>query len=470
MTATKEELKEFEVDVVPISLIQVTNRHRKDYGNIEELASTFDEAGLAQPMAVVRLESSEKGYQYELLAGGRRFAACMLAKIVKVPIRIYPSSLDPHQRALIEHVENVQRKDFTVEEQLASIEAVHKAKVAVHGEKWSTAKDATGWSQKMTAELVGMSPSKTSDLLRLAEKAKEHPEIAKAKTIVDAKKIAKSIDKSAQKSAKAKQLSDEAQKKNKDDERRRLNDCFIINDCLKGMPSLPSESFDIVEIDPPYAIDFVDMKKKGKSAGSTVIEYTEVDRQEYIGFMTKVLTESVRLMKPDAWLILWHANDWEQPLFTICKELGLRGRMLPAIWEKPNTASMTMRPKEYLARGYEQFLYFSKGNAEINKQGRSDVFTFKGVPSTQRSHPTERPIELVQEILDTFHGRGGTILVPFAGSGNTLLAAANLHITGIGYDLSQVYKDTFTYKVYTETAGNYSSYTVPAAPTGTSGK
>ena len=65
MTATKEELKEFEVDVVPISLIQVTNRHRKDYGNIEELASTFDEAGLAQPMAVVRLESSEKGYQYE---------------------------------------------------------------------------------------------------------------------------------------------------------------------------------------------------------------------------------------------------------------------------------------------------------------------------------------------------------------------------------------------------------------------
>lgn len=458
MTATREEMQQYELGNAELYEIEVVDRERKEYGDVDGLAKTITSEGLIAPLAVMRLEEKpDSKIKYRLLAGGRRFFACIKAGQSPVPIRIYPPNLDPHQQKVIEHIENVYRKDFTVEEQLASAKAVHDAKVAVHGVKWEKTKDAPGWSQKMTADLLNLSEGRTSELLSMAAAAEKHPEIGKAKSLNDAKKIHNQIKKSAEKTAKAAQLSENAKTLDVKDEKLRLANSYHLGDCVENMRSLPSESFDIAELDPPYAVNFTDVKAKSDTAGSTTLEYNEISESDYIPFMTSVLTETYRCLKKDSWLILWHANQWEQKLFDICINLGFRGRMLPAIWSKDQTANLTMRPKEYLARSYEQFLYLSKGEPSIQKPGRNDIFSFKGVPSNNRSHPTERPIELIQEVLSTFIIPGGTVLCPFGGSGNTLLAANNIHSAGICFDLSSVYKDTFTIKVYEGTLNQYTS-------------
>jgi hypothetical protein len=99
----------------------------------------------------------------------------------------------------------------------------------------------------------------------------------------------------------------------------------------------------------------------------------------------------------------------------------------------------------------------------IIQQGRSNIFNFKPVASSKKIHPTERPIELTQEILRTFAWEGCRGMVPFLGSGNTLLSMANLGISGFGYDIGSednpsVYKDGYVIRVNESSPGRYKSY------------
>ena len=98
------------------------------------------------------------------------------------------------------------------------------------------------------------------------------------------------------------------------------------------------------------------------------------------------------------------------------------------------------------------FYYVKKGDAKINleKRGRSNVFNFPPVFPAKKIHPTERPVELIEELLDVFAWEGSRVLVPFAGCGNTLVAAYNKKMFPIGYDLSPEYKEGYVSRIMLE--------------------
>jgi len=102
----------------------------------------------------------------------------------------------------------------------------------------------------------------------------------------------------------------------------------------------------------------------------------------------------------------------------------------------------------HLANSYETFFYAWKGRPAINKAGRTNVFSFSPSSPQNKIHPTERPIELMKEIYDTFAFPGTRILIPFLGSGNGLIAAHELGMTAMGFELSKAYKDSFLVRLY----------------------
>jgi len=159
-------------------------------------------------------------------------------------------------------------------------------------------------------------------------------------------------------------------------------------------------------------------------------------------------------MKEDSWLIFWFGPEpWFDIIYSLIKQSGFETRRLCGIWTKNN--GQTKHPDIYLAQAYEMFYYARKGNAVINldKRGRGNIFDFSPVSPTNKIHPTERPVPLMEEILRTFTWEGSRVIVPFAGSGNTLRAAYNLNMFPLGYDLSKEYKDSFTVRVLNEEKG-----------------
>ena len=63
------------------------------------------------------------------------------------------------------------------------------------------------------------------------------------------------------------------------------------------------------------------------------------------------------------------------------------------------------------------------------------------MPSREREHPNEKPLELIAGLVGTHSNTGDTILDPFMGSGTTGVAAVKLGRRFIGIEIEPKYFD-----------------------------
>jgi len=227
-----------------------------------------------------------------------------------------------------------------------------------------------------------------------------------------------------------------------------LSKSFILKNCFEGIKEIPAGVFQLVEIDPPYAISLMDKKKAEGESKYIVTDYNEIPASIYIeggdgwpGIRT-LLKECYRVMTDHSWLLFWFAPEpWFDSIYKEITYAGFQTTRMCPIWTKPS--GQTKQPETYLPNGYEMFFYAWKGRPAIARQRANNIFSYSPVPPQQKVHPTERPLELMKDIYETFAFPGSRILIPFLGSGVGLLAANALGMTGVGFELSKSYKDSF---------------------------
>jgi ParB/RepB/Spo0J family partition protein len=449
-----------ELKVVPIDKIQVGERFRNEYGDIDFLAASLKKEGIIQPLAV---KDNGDG-SYILLAGGRRIKAAIQAEIKEVPIRVFPNNLNDLEMLNIELMENVARKDLSWAEAATLKSKIYEVQKALHGgEKTSTAQDAPGFSKRDLAAMLGLSVGNVVDDINLAKALDVFPQLKEADTKSDAQKMLRRLQEELVLQEIAKREQAKTAGTPTEVVKQGMIDSYIIKDFFEGVKTIPYSSIDIVEIDPPYAIGLGDtsIKKSDDSLQGVTKDYNEVKADQYLDFMQNLASSCYKVMSDNSWLICWFAQEpWFEPLYQTFITAGLKGNRIPGIWYKQNSPGQCNHPDIYMANSYETFFYFRKGNPAISRQGRSNVFMYKPVGAGQKVHPTERPIEMIQEVLQVFGWAGARVLVPFLGSGNTLLAANNLSMPAFGYDLSEQYKNAYILSVTSGRLGAYRSYRI----------
>jgi DNA modification methylase len=446
------------VAIIPITTITVGKRFRENYGDVEQLAESIRSKGLITPLAVSSYLNGEGTRVFNLLAGGRRYQACKLAGLTELPVRIYDRELTELELRSIELEENIQRKDLEWIEQVNLQREIHRLQIEIHGQKLSTSPDATGWSMRDTAKLLNKSIGGISMDVKLADAVEQMPDLEwdQCKSKHDAMKLLARAEETIIRAELARRVmtlnnssSAEGMSVNGlDSRRKKLIDSYFVNDFLEGIKKLDDGLFNLVEIDPPYGIELGKMKKKdGISRYAYSVEgYNEADADGYVDFLHEVLTACYRVMADHSWLLLWFAPEpWFEKVYGALLDCGFTTSRMCGLWIKPT--SQTMNPNFRLANAYEMFFYACKGQPTLAKPGASNVFSYSQVAAQLKVHPTERPLGLMEELLGTFGYPSSRVLVPFAGSGVSLLAAAKLGMLPLGYDLSQQYKDAFTLRV-----------------------
>ncbi len=449
------------VHVKPTQIIaDIGERARKKYGDLEELVQSIRDKGVIQPLAV---QATEEEGVYKLLAGGRRYSAAVLAHLTPLPAIVFPVDLDPIEAEEIQLFENVHRMDFEFFEKDKLVKRIHELKVKQHGIALGGTEDKTGHSMSDTGALLGKERSSVSKSISRAEAVEKHPELLKAKNASEADRILKRIER-RETAARAAQAYEEEVTHDTDEGtmKRSLAQGYIKGDFFEQVGSIPDKSANLIEIDPPYGIELEEIKR----ADEDILEgYTETE--DYPAFITKVIQESFRVLAPGGWMICWHAYQWQQATFEAMTTSGLNVNPIPAFWVKPN--GQTNHPEKRLASTVEPFLYGTKSDGHIIQQGRNNSFIFKPVAPVNKSHPTERPVELMEEIIRTFTLPNNFVFVPFLGSGNTLLAAANVGMANIfGFDLDSenIYRNAFVEKVQDGRFGHYKSHPLGEAKAG----
>jgi site-specific DNA-methyltransferase (adenine-specific) len=72
-------------------------------------------------------------------------------------------------------------------------------------------------------------------------------------------------------------------------------------------------------------------------------------------------------------------------------------------------------------------------------KGETDVLAYPPVPSGQRFHPVDKPVDLLSKLIDVTTDLGDLVLDPFVGGGSTLEAAKVAGRKAIGIEIEERY-------------------------------
>ena len=428
---------------VRFSQINIGERFRTEYNGIDDLALSIKDKGLIQPPVLDQ--------NLNLLAGGRRIKAIELLREedpdnwdeIPVIIRESKDELDARE---VELIENLMRENLAWDEQAKLTAEIHR----LYSEK------NQDWSGRKTADLLERSVGGISQHLQLAEALEKMPELAKAKTADQAKKTLDSVYEKLALDELRKRTEDPETAKDKTLEKllKGADEDYRIIDVFEGLASLPDEDKEIflIEVDPPYGIDFKGKKRPPKTAiKDQVKNYNEIPTGDYVQFLDDLAVELFRVSAKDAKIVFWFGIQRYKEVYSALTEAGWVIDEIPALWTKKN--GQTNQPLLKLARTYETFFYGAKKGMKsiVLKQGRSNQFAFDPMFAGDKYHPTQRPLELIKEIIDTF---GVTtvpymnkILVPFLGSGATIVAAKEMGYKTLGFDNNRDYKEKYLYEI-----------------------
>jgi DNA modification methylase len=438
------------VGMIPTSSVIIAeDRAREDMGDLNALELNMKESGLISPLAVKDLKDGT----FKLLAGERRFTVLSRNQVSEIPVRIYDQDLSELEMKIIEKSENFFRKDMEYWELDKLTLEIHRMQETVHGTV-SPGPGQSGWSMSDTGEMIGgVSKATISQSIKRAELREAMPEVFNdCKTAADALKMIKKLDEAVVKQAIAKQI-DVANKNDTTSVLAKLAKSYIIKSCFDGIKEIPAGVFHLVEIDPPYAIKIMEQKKSEGESQYLKEEYNEIPAEIYMNGdpngtwkgMKTLLKECYRVMTDHSWLLCWFGPDpWFEQMYKAIIEAGFETTRMCPIWVKPG--GQTKQPETRLPNAYEMFFYAWKGRPAIAKQRGGNTFVYSPVPAQQKSHPTERPIEMMKDIYSTFAFEGSRVLIPFAGSGSGIIAAHQLGMTAIGFELTKGYRDSFLVK------------------------
>lgn len=92
----------------------------------------------------------------------------------------------------------------------------------------------------------------------------------------------------------------------------------------------------------------------------------------------------------------------------------------------------------------QKVLKFEKDYSEVSyvfntQMGYTDVWTDIDFYEEARIHPTQKPLKLIERLIETSSNKGMIVLDPFIGSGSTALACKKLSRNFIGFEVDKKY-------------------------------
>lgn len=199
-------------------------------------------------------------------------------------------------------------------------------------------------------------------------------------------------------------------------------------DALKFLTSLSSESTDLIITDPPY-----ESLEKYRAIGTTTrLKKSKASSNEWFKIFPNskfkiLLSELFRVLRKNKHLYIFCDKETMFQLVPIAEEAGFKF-WKPLIWDK---VSIGMG-YHYRCR-YEFILFFEKGKRKLNNLSVPDILEHKRI---RNGYPTEKPVSLLEVLINQSSDELDVVLDPFMGSCSTGVAAIKNNRSFVGIDIA----------------------------------
>ena len=233
-------------------------------------------------------------------------------------------------------------------------------------------------------------------------------------------------------------------------------------DCLEGMKKIEDKSVDMILCDLPYGttackwdtiIPFEPLweqyERVIKDNGAIVLTASQP-------FTTTLINSNFNGMKH-----IWYWNKENGGNFAVAKYMpqkiieeivvfskgGERVNYYPIMEDvekgKVRPINRPMKRKESNPQGMASGIIKTSHNYSNKKRHPKNVLTFNNrareLNSSQRVHPTQKPVALFEYLIKTYTNEGETVLDNCMGSGTTAVACLNTNRNYIGFELDKNY-------------------------------
>lgn len=192
---------------------------------------------------------------------------------------------------------------------------------------------------------------------------------------------------------------------------------------------------DLLLTDPPYGVAYV-----GKTADALTIENDSIgDDEAFTEFLCSAFSSATAVMRPGACFYIWHAPGARQAcFFEACNKAGLPVRQ-QLIWKK-NSLVLGHSDYHYI---HEPCLYgWKPGAAHTWKANRSQTTVLEfDRPTASHEHPTMKPVEMFEYLIENNTTVNDNVLDLFSGSGTTVLACEKTNRTAFSMELDPKFCD-----------------------------
>lgn len=436
-------------EMIAIPDVKVEARMRKTFGDIEGLAASIARFGLLNPIVL--------DVNNNLIAGHRRLLAMRHLGWAETPYRRL-SELDPIVRKEIELEENIRRKDLEWQEEVVGLYKLYTAKQERYGEKGSPVAIEGGYGIEEAARELDRATGSISMDLALAKGLYEFPELLEEKTKSSAFKRYRRLKETQLRGELAKRnQAGEADSPVEEEEDFDLDGeneegaakptgiqrqpikkalwkglgVFYHADSRDVLRQLPAESIDLIVTDPPYGIG---LYKEGAPMSSSKFAEAQGagygdDPKEIMDMLDETFMHAARCLKKDGHAyVFFHMTRYEPIYLMLRKHFGTC-EATPLIWIKQTTGIGD--PNRAWVYSYEPCFWVNRGRGLVKPQPFN---TLKYDTVSKKIHSVEKPVALMRHLIEASGVTGELILDPFAGSGSTLVAAAQLGMRFIGVE------------------------------------
>ena len=226
-------------------------------------------------------------------------------------------------------------------------------------------------------------------------------------------------------------------------------------DCLEYLDKVPDNSVDCIITDPPYNISKENDNRDRSKLDSPIMrrkkainydfgDWDNMERQEFLDFTRKWFEKCSSKLKEGGGMVCFFNKEDISYFNWICKEYGMRTRTI-FTWHKTNPVP-AFRKVNYLS-SCEFAWVGSKGEKAwtFNFGYQKDMHNFMETPNKSSygitDHPTEKPVDLIENFVRIHTNEGDTVLDCFMGSGTTGVACKNLDRNFIGIEKDPHYFD-----------------------------